>query len=106
MPIQPSSYKEAIRYLYNLETYGIRLGLKRVTALLNSLDNPQNKLSIIHIGGTKRKKFTSAIIASILQKSGYKVGFYTSPHLNKFNEKIRNLFPLVPPIWIIDNLFW
>src|SRR3990167_1954466 len=89
MPIQPSSYKEAIRYLYNLETYGIRLGLKRVTALLNSLDNPQNKLSIIHIGGTNGKGSTSAMIASILQKSGYKVGLYTSPHLNKFNERIR-----------------
>lgn len=89
MPIQPSSYKEAIRYLYNLEIYGIRLGLKRITALLNSLDNPQKKLSIIHIGGTNGKGSTSAMIASILQRSGYKVGLYTSPHLNKFNERIR-----------------
>lgn len=65
------------------------LGLKRVNALLKSLDNPQDKFPIIHVGGTNGKGSTSAMIASILVEAGYKTGLYTSPHLMRFNERIR-----------------
>ena len=88
MSIRPS-YKEAIQYLYDIEKYGMNLGLKRVEALLKSLDNPQDKFPIIHVGGTNGKGSTSAMIASILVEAGYKAGLYTSPHLMRFNERIR-----------------
>ena len=48
-----------------------------------------NKLKIIHIGGTNGKGSTSNIISSIYLQSGYKVGLFTSPHLIKFNERIK-----------------
>ena len=88
MSIRPS-YKEAIQYLYDIEKYGMDLGLKRVEALLKSLDNPQDKCPIIHVAGTNGKGSTSAMIASILVEAGYKAGLYTSPHLMRFNERIR-----------------
>src|SRR3989338_2714644 len=88
MSIRPS-YKEAIQYLYDIEKYGMNLGLKRVEALLKSLDNPQDKFPIIHVGGTNGKGSTSAMIVSILVEAGYKAGLYTSPHLVRFNERIR-----------------
>lgn len=88
MPTKPS-YNDGLQYLYNLEKYGMRFGLKRIKTLLKYLGNPQDKLSIIHIGGTNGKGSTSAMIASVLAKAGYKVGLYTSPHLARFNERIR-----------------
>lgn len=84
-----SCYKKNIEYLYSLERLGIHLGLARMKTILKSLGNPQDKLSIIHIGGTNGKGSTSAMIASVLTEAGYKVGLYTSPHLIRFNERIR-----------------
>ncbi|MFH1276576.1 MAG: folylpolyglutamate synthase/dihydrofolate synthase family protein [Candidatus Woesearchaeota archaeon] len=81
--------QEILDYLYRLERFGIKLGLEETTKLLNLLENPQNKFKSIHIAGTNGKGSTSAFLASILQQAGYKVGLYTSPHLVKFNERIR-----------------
>jgi len=84
-----SSYPDAINYLYSLERFGIRMGLKRIKTLLKLLKGPHKKFPIIHIAGTNGKGSTSAIIASILHEAGYKVGLYTSPHLVRFNERIK-----------------
>ncbi|MBI3753558.1 MAG: bifunctional folylpolyglutamate synthase/dihydrofolate synthase [Deltaproteobacteria bacterium] len=84
-----SRYTKPIQYLSSLEKYGMKLGLKRIKPLLKSLGNPQDKLSIIHIGGTNGKGSTSAMIASILTEAGYRAGLYTSPHLVRFNERIK-----------------
>ncbi|OGQ48317.1 MAG: hypothetical protein A2W63_05185 [Deltaproteobacteria bacterium RIFCSPLOWO2_02_44_9] len=88
MPARPS-YKKAIQYLYSLEKYGIRLGLKRIKTFLKSLGNPQDRLNLIHVAGTNGKGSTCALIESVLIRAGYKVGLYTSPHLVRFNERIR-----------------
>lgn len=88
MPIK-NPYNYAFKYLYSLEKYGIRLGFERIKTLLKYLGNPQDKLNIIHVAGTNGKGSTAAITASILIKAGYKVGLYTSPHLVRFNERIR-----------------
>lgn len=61
------------------------------------LGNPQNHLNIIHVAGSKGKGSTCAMTAAILSKAGYKVGLYTSPHLNNYRERIRVLDPLHPP---------
>lgn len=83
------TYAEALKYIYNLNKYGIKLGLKNITLLLSLLGNPHQKLNMIHIGGTNGKGSTASIIASILQSEGFKVGLYTSPHLVDFTERMK-----------------
>jgi dihydrofolate synthase/folylpolyglutamate synthase len=53
------------------------------------LGRPEEKYKIIHIGGTNGKGSTSAYTASILEEAGYRVGLFTSPHLEEFTERIR-----------------
>lgn len=67
----------------------IDLGLDRVLKVLERLNNPQNSVPpAIHVAGTNGKGSTIAFIRSILEKSGYSVHVYTSPHLVHFNERI------------------
>ena len=63
--------------------------LDRMHFLLKELGNPQNETPAIHIAGTKGKGSTASMIESILNHSGYTTGLFTSPHLNKFTERIR-----------------
>lgn len=84
-----STYDETVRYLYNLQREGIKLGLDNTERLLQVLGSPHTTFRSIHIAGTNGKGSTAAIIASILKSSGYKVGLYTSPHLVSFTERIR-----------------
>ena len=83
------TYAEALDYIYNLNKYGIKLGLKNISYLLFLLGNPHKKLNIIHISGTNGKGSTAAIISSIIQSDGFKVGLYTSPHLVDFTERMK-----------------
>jgi len=76
-------------FLLSLETQGIKLGLKRTTALLLKCNNPEKDLKSIQIIGTNGKGTTAASISSILQEAGYRIGLYTSPHLVSFNERIK-----------------
>lgn len=68
---------------------GKKKSLDRTHFLLNELGNPQNNLKVIHLAGTNGKGSTSSFIMSILRKAGYTVGLFTSPHLEKINERIR-----------------
>jgi dihydrofolate synthase/folylpolyglutamate synthase len=63
--------------------------LDRMRILLDLLDNPQDKLPIVHVAGTKGKGSTSAMIASVLCAAGYSTGLFTSPHLNRVEERIN-----------------
>ena len=83
------SYHETINYLYNLQKYGIKFGLDNITRLMSVLENPHKSFFSIHVAGTNGKGSTSAIIASLLQSFGLKVGLFTSPHLVSFTERIR-----------------
>ncbi len=68
----------------------IDLDLIRVKKLLSLLDNPQNNIkNIIHIAGTNGKGSVIAFLRAFLENSGFSVNIYTSPHLIKFNERIR-----------------
>lgn len=80
---------EAIAYIESVSWKGSIPGLERPAELLRRLGNPEKELKYIHIGGTNGKGSTAAMTASILQKAGYKVGLYTSPHLYRFNERIQ-----------------
>ena len=80
--------------LYSLQRKGIKLGLEHTVQLLNFLGNPDEKLTLIHVAGTNGKGSTCSMVAEILVAAGYKVGVYSSPHLVRFNEriKINNVF--------------
>lgn len=75
--------------IYRLRTFGIRLGLETINFLMQGLGNPQNRFSSIHIAGTNGKGSIAAMLSSVLSKSGFRVGLYTSPHLRRFNERIQ-----------------
>jgi dihydrofolate synthase/folylpolyglutamate synthase len=74
--------------MYGLRRFGIKLGLETITTTLTGLKNPQNDYPIIHIAGTNGKGSVAAMLSTILQAAGYRVGRYTSPHLERFNERI------------------
>ncbi|MEK6681775.1 MAG: folylpolyglutamate synthase/dihydrofolate synthase family protein [Nitrospirota bacterium] len=82
-------YQDTINYLYDLQKYGIKFGLGNTIRLMSMMDNPHLRFKSIHIAGTNGKGSTAAMIASVLQEAGYKVGLYTSPHLINFTERIR-----------------
>lgn len=82
-------YEEAMRYITEVGNFGSSYGLDRTFRLLELLDNPQNKIKTIHIAGTNGKGSTTAMISKILMGSGYKVGMYTSPFLEEFEERIQ-----------------
>ncbi len=67
---------------------GMSLGLERIQALMTILDNPQDKISVIHVAGSNGKGSVCAYLSTILTTAGYRVGRYTSPHLVNWNERI------------------
>lgn len=75
--------------LYQRRLHTIKLGLDTVAALLRELDHPQDSFLSIHVAGTNGKGSTCALIASVLKSAGFRVGLYTSPHLLRFNERVR-----------------
>jgi dihydrofolate synthase/folylpolyglutamate synthase len=83
------TYSETVQYLYGLQQHGIKLGLETIRALLARGGEPQRQYAAIHIGGTNGKGSTAAMLASMLQAAGHRVGLYTSPHLIDFRERIR-----------------
>lgn len=81
--------KEAIEYIHSVSWKGSRPGLERTRELLDRMGDPQKKLQFIHIAGTNGKGSTAAMLASVLQKAGKKVGLYTSPYIFKFHERMQ-----------------
>lgn len=75
-------------YLEGLGRFGMHFGLGRVKRLLGGLGDPQLAYPTIHVTGTNGKGSVSRMLACILQEAGYRTGLYTSPHLEKFNERI------------------
>ncbi|MEC7730739.1 MAG: folylpolyglutamate synthase/dihydrofolate synthase family protein [Candidatus Neomarinimicrobiota bacterium] len=84
-----SDLSSLLKSLYSLQRHGIKLGLEHTYRLLESIENPHDGLVFIHVAGTNGKGSTCAMISSMLQALGKKVGLYTSPHLLHFNERIR-----------------
>ena len=89
------TYAEAIAFWFGRINYEVRaaadkdLKLERMRALLRLLGDPQDRLRIVHVTGTKGKGSTCAMLASILQEAGYRVGLFTSPHLERVEERIQ-----------------
>lgn len=74
--------------LQSYQHFGVHLGLERIQQLLQKLDNPHQKVPIIHIAGTNGKGSVCAYLSSALTEAGYRVGRYTSPHLIDWTERI------------------
>lgn len=83
------SYKEAKELLTSKGKFYINLGLERISAVLELLGNPQDRLKCIHVAGTNGKGSVCAIIEAVLREAGKKTGLYTSPHLFKYTERIK-----------------
>ena len=81
------NYKEAISWLNSFHKFGIRLGLDRIKYICKKLGNPQDKYQIIHVGGSNGKGSVCQFLKSILCINGYRVGVYTSPHLQSLSER-------------------
>jgi dihydrofolate synthase/folylpolyglutamate synthase len=80
---------QAIAYLKQLPHTEVKPGLERIQALLERVGNPHERLQAVHIGGTNGKGSVAVMIASVLQRAGYRVGLYTSPHLISYCERIQ-----------------
>jgi len=79
----------ALAALYKRRNFGIKLGLGPERALLHRLGDPHLAYPVIHVAGTNGKGSVCAILESVLRAAGYRTGLYTSPHLVRFNERIR-----------------
>ena len=90
------NYSEAVDILYTrlpmfqrsvLSAYKVNLDATKEVCKM--LGNPEMELKFVHVAGTNGKGTVCHLVASILQKAGYKVGLFTSPHLKDFRERIR-----------------
>ena len=83
------TYEEALRFIHSVDWKGSRPGLERISVLCERLGHPENDLKFVHIAGTNGKGSVSAMLDSILRAAGYRTGLFTSPYIERFNERIR-----------------
>ena len=83
------TYEEALTYLEDTSSFGIKPGLERIRALLQALGNPERDYKIIHVTGTNGKGSVTTYISYALFTSGLRVGRFTSPHLESYTERIE-----------------
>ena len=89
MPTNDSQLQADLARLFRRTGAGIKFDLAPVTALLHRLGDPQQAMAHIHVAGTNGKGSTCALIESVLRAAGHRTALYTSPHLVRFNERIR-----------------
>ncbi len=83
------TYEEAMAYIGTLGMGKKEPGLENMKKLMAQLGDPQDSLRYVHVAGTNGKGSVCAMLSEILQASGYKTGLYTSPYIQRFNERIR-----------------
>ncbi|WP_439629770.1 bifunctional folylpolyglutamate synthase/dihydrofolate synthase [Gemmata sp.] len=89
------TYDEAIAFWYGRINFEVRaaqpadLKLERMAALLRLLGDPHDRVRTVHVTGTKGKGSTCAMIAQVLRCAGYRVGLFTSPHLEHVEERVQ-----------------
>ncbi|MBQ6904201.1 MAG: bifunctional folylpolyglutamate synthase/dihydrofolate synthase, partial [Lachnospiraceae bacterium] len=83
------TYEEAVAYIEAHTWSRWKLGLSRTVELLSRLGDPQKRLKFVHVGGSNGKGSTCAMIERILRAAGYKTGFYPSPYIEVFRERIQ-----------------
>jgi dihydrofolate synthase / folylpolyglutamate synthase len=91
------NYDESLKYLFSLgrelsaptQAAAAKFNLENISTLTKALGHPQKKYRSVHVAGTNGKGSTAAFTESILRNAGFRTGLYTSPHLEKINERIR-----------------
>ena len=95
---QDQHYQETLDWIYSWVDFSMKrhvddkhrfFKLDRMNQLMSLLDHPEISYPCVHIAGTKGKGSTASLIAACLQAAGYRVGLYTSPHLEDFRERIK-----------------
>src|SRR5205085_9426563 len=90
------TYEQAIEFLYgrinfervHADAYSSGdFKLDRMRMLLEQIGNPQERIPVVHVAGTKGKGSTCTMLAGILNRAGYRTGLYTSPHLIRYEER-------------------
>lgn len=104
-----NKYQESINWLFEqFPSYqfkgasAYKPGLENTISLLQSFDNPQEKLKFIHVAGTNGKGSTCSFLTSLLVEKGEKVGLFTSPHIYDFRERIRINGIEIDQVFVID----
>ena len=83
------TYEEALNAIHAVHWQGHKPGLGRTRALLAALGDPHKALRFVHVAGTNGKGSTAAMLDSCLRAAGYKTGLFTSPYINRFNERVQ-----------------
>ena len=89
IPQATSSLEMWLDYLSNIHTSAIALGLDRVQAVASKANLTKPAKHVITVAGTNGKGSTCALMEAILLDAGYSVGVYSSPHLIRYNERVR-----------------
>ena len=84
-----SGYQEALTWMYGLESRGVKLGLAPMQAALSLRGNPHDGLRYLHVAGTNGKGSVCAMTERALRAAGYRTGWFSSPHLHRYVERIR-----------------
>ncbi len=88
-PLHPEPLTCSLERLYLRQTFGVKPGLEPIGKLCKQIGNPQEKFAVVHVAGTNGKGSVCAMIESVLRQTGLRTGLYTSPHMVRFNERIR-----------------
>lgn len=83
------TYQEAIAYIHGMYGVGEKRGLENMHALMARLGNPERSFRAIHVAGTNGKGSVCAFLQAGLRCAGYRTGLYTSPFLQRYNERMR-----------------
>ncbi len=86
---QPATYAEVLEELFGLRRFGVKLDLTGPKRVLGQLGDPHLAYPVLHLAGTNGKGSTCAFAESILRRAGLRTGLFTSPHLNRFTERIQ-----------------
>ncbi len=106
-----NAYKDALEYLYSFVDFSMqkavtyspeRFKLERMQELVASLGHPQFNYPVIHVAGTKGKGSVCILCASGIKEAGYKVGLYTSPHLDDYAERIQINGEFIPHADLVE----
>lgn len=83
------NYEECLQYISEITWTSRKVGLHRIKALLETLGRPDKDLKFIHVAGTNGKGSVCAMLDAILRAAGLRTGLFTSPHLEKYNERMK-----------------
>ena len=83
------NYNETLNYIHSRGNFSMAAGLDRISSALEKLSNPQNSFKAIHIAGTNGKGSTAKMLAEVFEAAGYKTGFFISPYIIDFRERVQ-----------------